>query len=73
MLKGTGWDVPAHILQTAFLNAGDVQAEGTTERGQACLYSLYSTTCYSGWAGGPLLCPSGSTLPFLRSARQQSI
>lgn len=73
MLKGTGWDVPTHILQTAFLDAGDVQAEGTTEHGQACLYSLYSATCYSSQAGGLLLCLSRSTLMFLRSARQQSI
>ena len=73
MLKGTGWDVPARVLQTAFLNAGDIHAEGTIERRQACLYSPYSTTCYSGQAGGPLLCPSRSTLMFLRSARQQSI
>lgn len=36
MLKGTGWDVLACVLQTAFLNAGDGQAEGTAERGQAC-------------------------------------
>lgn len=36
MLKGTGWDVPACVLQTAFLNAGDGRAEGTAEHGQAC-------------------------------------
>lgn len=45
MLKGTGWDVPARALRTAFLNAGHVQAEGTTECGQSRLYSPYSTAC----------------------------
>lgn len=40
MPKGLGWALPARILQAAFLNAGDVQAEGTTELGQACTAPL---------------------------------
>lgn len=33
MPKGSGWAVPARILRAAFLNAGVVQAEGTTKPG----------------------------------------